>query len=822
MKFPSHLKLLLIISLTGNKVNYHNLAMRNFLGLQLPKFIKSSQKPVSQGWRTRKISLFLIIGGITLTVSITAVFSYKIVRSLILNNLKTNALLTIKQESQNIDHWLAISKAKLKTLAHTSSIRSMDWSIVNPYLQLELGRIKDFYGFALAEPDGSYYTTKVGNLSNSNIKDRPNFQKAMAGETYVSDPSISRNVDVTLVTISTPIFPEGLLNGKPIGVLISAISINQFTQIISIFKYTESSYAFALNSKGVPIVHPDPNLMGNLDKPAASFLQAKDPNLAKLAQKMISKKSDIELMEIDGKSVYVAYVSLEEVNWSIALVIPRSQLEKELNALNLLATVLGILLGAAMLASIILVKGFETNRVRAETEALLNRLNKRIRASLNLNEILETTVEELGTLLHLERICFGWYNSDRKTLEISAEYCLKGLPKKLGKFYLDSGEDFNNKLRNGEYLRFLLDQDNFNSDNFTEKEYLELKNNFYLAIPIFINSENQGYLIASNSRKFRNKDETQLFPAVADQLAIAITQSHLYTQTQAQVKLLDQTLIDLKKAQSRLVQNEKMSSLGQLVAGIAHEINNPISFIYGNVNYANEYIKDLLKIINLYLEYYPEPALEIQQEIELLDLDFITKDLERILNSMKQGADRIRLIVLSLRNFSRLDEEDKKEVNIHEGIDNTLMLLQNRLEDKISIVKHYSDLPLIDCYAGQLNQVFMSLIINAIDALGGWEISEKIISIKTGLLEKNQRQFVAITITDNGPGIPPEILPKIFDPFFTTKPVGKGTGMGLAISYQIVTEVHGGTINIDTPSSGGVEVLVEIPILDQVNVNNYP
>lgn len=796
--------------------------MKKVFGLQLPNFIKPSQKPFSQGWRTRNTTLFLIIGGITLTVSITAVFSYQIVRSIILNKLKTNALLTIKQESQNIDHWLATSKTKLKTIAHTSSIRSMNWPVINPYLQLELKRIKDFYGFALAEIDGSYYTTKFGTRSNSNIKDRPHFQKAMAGETYVSDPSVSRNVDMTLVTIATPIFPEGLLNGKPVGVLISAISINKFIQIISILKYTESSYAFALNSKGVPIVHPDPNLMGNLDQPAASFLEAKDPNLAKLAQKMISKKSDIELMEIDGKSVYVAYVSLEEVNWSIALVIPRSQLEKELNALNLLATVLGILLGVAILASIILVKGFETNRVRAETEALLNRLNKRIRASLNLNEILETTVEELGNILCFERICFGWYNLQQKTLEISAEYCLKGLPKKLGKFYLESREDFNNKLKNGESLRFLLDQDNFNTDKFCEKEYLELKNDFYLAIPIFIDSENQGYLIASNSRKFRNKNETKLLLAVADQLAIAITQSHLYTQTQEQVQLLDQTLMNLKRTQSRLVHSEKMSSLGQLVAGIAHEINNPISFIYGNVSYANEYVKDLLKIVNLYLEYYPEPVLEIQQEIELLDLDFLTQDLERILNSMKQGADRIRLIVLSLRNFSRLDEEGKKEVNIHEGIDNTLMLLRNRLEHKISIVKDYSDLPLIDCYPSQLNQVFMNLITNAIDALSGWQSSEKIISIKTTLLEKNQRQFVIITITDNGPGISPEILPKIFDPFFTTKPVGKGTGMGLAISYQIVTEVHGGTISINIPSSGGVEALVEIPISDQVNVNNYP
>jgi two-component system, NtrC family, sensor kinase len=783
--------------------------MPNLKNLQLLRLIKSTQERSSQSWRTRNLALFLIIGGITSLVSVTAVLSYLIVRGLILDNLKENTLLKVQHESQQIDRWLSNRKTELKTLAHTPSVRSMDWSIVAPYLKLELQRIQEFSGFVLAEPDGSYYTTQVGR-TNLNLKDRKHFQKGIAGETYIADPAISRSTKVTLVPIATPIFADGLLTGKPIGTLIGSISIEQLTQVVSGLKYGEGSYAFALNSEGVPIVHPDQTLMGNVDNTAPSFLQAKDPTLAKLARQMIDQKSNIELMQIDGKWVYVPYVSFKETDWSIALVIPRSQLEKELNALNLLATVLGILLGVAMLAAITRVKIFEQTRVRAETEALLNRLTKRIRASLNLDEILETTVEELGNILHLERISFAWYNSQEKTLEISSEYCSNGLQKQLGFFCLESEGDLATLLEQGESLKLL--PTNSHSSNLLETKYLELKNPDYLAFAIFINSDRQGYLLASATRKLVREDESQLLQAVADQLAIAITQSHLYSQTQAQVKLLDEALRELKRTQSRLVQSEKMSSLGQLVAGIAHEINNPISFIYGNISHANDYITELINIIELYNQYYPQPLLQIQEEIERIDLEFIIEDLPQILNSMKQGADRIRLIVLSLRNFSRLDEEDKKEVNIHEGIDNTLMLLQNRLEDKISIVKHYSDLPLIDCYAGQLNQVFMNLITNAIDALSGWEISEKIISIKTGLLEKNQRQFVAITITDNGPGIPPEILPKIFDPFFTTKPVGKGTGMGLAISYQIVTEVHGGTISINTPSSGGVEALVEIPI----------
>jgi two-component system NtrC family sensor kinase len=793
--------------------------MPNLKSLRLPKFRQSAQEKSSQRWRTRNFTLLVIIGGITAVVSVTAVLSYQIVRGLILDNLKENAVLKVRRGSEEIDQWLAIRKAEIKTIANTPSLRTMDWSIVNPYLKLELKRIQEFSGFVLGEPDGSFYTTQLGR-SNLNIKDRKHFQKGMAGETYVADPAISRTLKVTLVPIATPIFADELINGKPLGILIGSISIERLSQIVSSLKYGENSYAFALNSKGVPIIHPDHSLMGNIDKPAPSFLDSKDPDLAKLARQMIEKKSDIQLIQIDGKWVYVPYFHLDESDWSIALVIPRSYLEKELNALNLLATVLGILLGAAMLAAIILVKVFEKTRVRAETEALLNRLTKRIRSSLNLDEILETTVAELGNLMQLERVSFGWYNRHQKTLEISWEYCSKGLQKQVGLFSLESVKNLENQLQKGESLRLL--RDNTHLNNLLENEYLELKNRHYLAISIFINSDRQGYLLASASRKFGREDESQLLQAVADQLAIAITQSHLYSQTQEQVKLLDQALTELKRTQSRLVQSEKMSSLGQLVAGIAHEINNPVSFIYGNITHANDYIKDLLNIIELYHQYYPEPAAEIQEEIETIDLNFIIKDLQNILNSMKQGADRIRLIVLSLRNFSRLDEEDKKEVNIHEGIDNTLMLLQNRLENKISVVKSYSNLPLIDCHAGQLNQVFMNIFANAIDALIDYEITEKVISIKTELIEKNANQFVTITIADNGPGISPETLPKIFDPFFTTKPVGKGTGMGLAISYQIITEVHGGTISIYTPSSGGVEALIEIPIKDKLNVNNHP
>lgn len=277
-------------------------------------------------------------------------------------------------------------------------------------------------------------------------------------------------------------------------------------------------------------------------------------------------------------------------------------------------------------------------------------------------------------------------------------------------------------------------------------------------------------------------------------------------------KKLSNTLKQLKDTQAQLIQSEKMSSLGQMIAGIAHEINNPISFVQGNIEPLKEYFQDLLELIKTYQAEYPEPSAAIIKKQEEIDFDFLLTDLDKLLASMNLGAERVHEIVQSLRNFSRLDEATVKDVDIHEGIDSTLLILNHRIKHEVTVVKKYGDLPLVRCFPAQLNQVFTNIIVNALDAMSEADCDRtpacKKLKIITRMIEKNQVQII---ICDNGPGIPREIRRKIFDPFFTTKPVGKGTGLGLGICFRIIQQ-HQGKIKVRSKIGKGTEFVITLPI----------
>lgn len=511
----------------------------------------------------------------------------------------------------------------------------------------------------------------------------------------------------------------------------------------------------------------------------------------------------------------------------------------------------------------------ESLQQQLKRERLLNTMQERIRSSLNLQEVLTTAVEEVRQFLQVERVLIYRFNPDwsgkiivesvekgwQSLAEINIpENCFtKNCVSLYEKGSIYASADINESDLNHCYLNFL--------DQFQVRAKLIL--------PIWLGENLWGMLVVHQCSDSRHWQEYEIasLQNFAVQLAIAIQQCTLFEQAQTEIAerrlaearerekaaQLKAALEKLSSTQAQLIQNEKMASLGQLVAGIAHEINNPISFIYGNINYAHQYASELIKLVQLYQKYYPEPVESIQKEIEEIDLEFIEEDFFNLLKSMREGAKRIREIILALRSFSRLDESALKAVNIHEGIESTLLILQNRLKDtrkrpEIKVIKEYGDLPLVECYAGELNQVFMNLIVNAIDALeeksvlpgeGNGKVKETedlvalnllnfqnskeiflhetkypTIRICTKLLQENK---VSISIADNGIGIPPEIQSRLFDPFFTTKPVGAGTGLGLSISYQIVKK-HGGNLNFFSTPGKGAEFVIELPVQQKVSM----
>lgn len=475
----------------------------------------------------------------------------------------------------------------------------------------------------------------------------------------------------------------------------------------------------------------------------------------------------------------------------------------------------------------------------AEQQQSLLEVVIKIRESLTPETIFHTTTQELGHLLNVERVAVYQFDADWGGSFVHDFESTT--PEWQGRFTL--GE---NMVWNDTYLQLTKGGRYRNNETFAVDDirqaglyscHIDILKQFqvkaFAIAPIFVGQALWGLLAAyqhSTTRQWETS-EVQFMAQAGAQLGMALQQAELLTQTKQQAEYLAQTLDDLRKTQTQLIQSEKISSLGQLVAGIAHEINNPVNFIHGNLTPAREYAEDLLKLVQLYQQEHTHPSTEIREQAEAIDLNFITKDLPKLLNSMKVGADRIRQIVLSLLNFSRLDQADMKAVNIHEGIESTLLILQHRLKAKpdysaIEVIKNYSNLPLVECYAGQLNQVFMNVLSNAIDAIE--QVKEQTsephagrITIRTWVADESKAASrVVICIADNGFGIPETVRNRIFDPFFTTKPVGKGTGLGLSISYQIVVDKHGGVFKCSSELGKGTEFWIEIPI-QQAHQNSF-
>lgn len=466
-------------------------------------------------------------------------------------------------------------------------------------------------------------------------------------------------------------------------------------------------------------------------------------------------------------------------------------------------------------------------------QPILFHLVSNIRESLSLTTLLTITTQEVQQALSADRVGIFRFDPDAqgKAGEFIAESVLAGFHTALATEIRDDcfGQHHATSYQNG---KVQVIADVYNAG--LQECYVEMLRQFqiraHLVIPLRQGNTLWGLFCIHQCSAPRDwqVNEIEFAQQVAVHLEIAIQQAGLLEKVQQQSVELKQAMQELEKNHAQLIQNEKMASLGQLVAGIAHEINNPVNFIHGNLSHAQQHANDLLELLGVYRcqESQAVPHRKAESEAEI-DVEFLMEDFPKILASMQLGTERIRQLVLSLRNFSRSDET-MSLIDIHEGIENTLLILQHRLKPSstslgIRIAKDYADLPRVQCYASQLNQVFLNILGNAIDALedapSGADSAQQraeagTITIRTGLMPDPQGNTprVIIRIADNGFGIPARFQDKLFDPFFTTKPMDKGTGLGLSISHQIIVEHHKGSLECFSQPGEGTEFWIELPV----------
>ncbi|MFB8789544.1 MAG: GAF domain-containing protein [Potamolinea sp.] len=521
----------------------------------------------------------------------------------------------------------------------------------------------------------------------------------------------------------------------------------------------------------------------------------------------------------EGKMGFLACLSKQPRNW----------LASEIEFLESLAKPLEIAISQAQL--------YEQTQKQAIRERLVNHIINQTRQSFDPQTILKEASRELLEALQADQ-CIVHLVEDPKfpeILELNPESTNENFRRKnlyaicRPPFFV-SIDKFDTHGTITEWVIQhcqLVSVPDISQDERTGKaneEYNKFQIKSTLVVPIQANGTLYAllYLNQCSSIRYWSENDQKLAIIVADQLAISLQQAYLYARTQQQsyqsamqVQKMSEMLEELRLTQSQLIHSEKMSSLGRMVAGVAHEINNPVNFIYGNIPYVENYVNDLIELVQAYQAHYPNPDPEIQKLVEETEIDFLLRDLPKILKSMQSGTERIHEIVQLLQKFSRQNEAPLKVIDINAALESTLLILYNQITGTIQVERHYENLPPVECYAKHINQVFLSILSNAIEALNRWDEPNKIIALHTTWIpckEVEDEGRVEIVIRDNGPGIKREIQPRIFEPFFTTKEVGQGRGLGLTVSYQTIVNQHNGQLEVRSQPGQGSEFCINIPI----------
>ena len=612
------------------------------------RIVRSSRFEHQKARRFPKKSISFLVATLILAVGATAITSYWVVRNLILDSLKANALLQVQKAGNEIDRQLASQLTQVEALANSDNVRNLNWSTAEPYLQRELRRLPDFQMFLMAKSDGSYYTTKTG-LAKANLSSYNHFKQALQGKTFVDDPVVLPSTETWYINIVAPIWslprpnptqpteeetskpseedssksseeetskpseepsskradtiPSELdQKSQPIGEFVGPVSVTHLSDVVTKTRLGKGSYAFALDSKGTPFVHPDRNLI----EQGRSFLEATDPALVKIAQAMVNRQHGVQQMRIGGNRVYIAYSPVSKANWSLALVIPGTNLEEELSGLNLLASVVGAILVVTVIIALRQMQSLEQLRARVAQEALLNRMTTQIRESLELETIWQTTVDEFATLLNLDRVIFCWYHSNRHEVEVVCENRRDDLPTHLGHISIESFGDLGDRFSRCESVRLDNVAKNGNLPPAVKQAYMEMGISSCLAMPVLVQGNTPAYVICVYSKPRRWSDrEIELLDSVADQLAIAIHQTRLHVQTEEQfLKLSDQAV---SLAEATFQQQETLAYLSAIINNLADGLL--VTDIKGKISHWN-------------------PALSTMFNLEAIDL--IHRDCEAI------------------------------------------------------------------------------------------------------------------------------------------------------------------------------------------------